>query len=125
MASLDEKVGQVLQMLTLQGQHVAAQMAEQQRIQQQQVEALREIVDGKNKKNALVDSTKLGKPEFLKGPGKDAIRKNWLDRCLFFKIWLCTREEHGEAMLQWAQDQQEKQIDADSMKEVVANHHPA
>ena len=83
----------------------------------QEVEALRTSLEAqgvaiqnsmRRRGDGVVDVGKVGKPDMLKGDSKAVFRRLWADWAYTFKTWFCSQFQHGEDILRWAQELNEK-----------------
>eukprot|EP00973_Karenia_brevis_P030013 4137809-Karenia_brevis.AAC.1 len=107
---------QAMQMTLAQTQQQAAQ------VQAETVGALQAVASQAARPQGgmgVVDVTKVGKPDHLKGAGKSELRKAWPDWSYIFKTWFNSQWKHADAILKWAQDQYDVQIDNAALEMVV------
>ena len=97
------------------------QQQAQHQMQVQQTQALQEVTRNR-REGGVVDVSKIGKPEHLKGPGKAALRSHWTDWSYTFRTWFSSQFQHGEDILKWASDQYDRQIDMQMITEATQTH---
>ena len=111
---MEQQLGQVLQALATQMEATQQMLQAMQQTQAQQTAALAEI-QTRRREPGVVDVSRVGKPDVLKGPGRQELRRQWADWSYTFRTWFCSQWPHGEEILKWASEQYDRQIDVQSL----------
>ena len=144
---MEARLGDILSALQQQGAQLNSQVANQAQAMQQQaayleqvrqqsdqqLRALREGIEAQNKalgealgrgrrQDGVVDVSRVGKPDALRGATKQELRKAWPDWSYTFRTSFCSQFEQGDEVLKWAQERYDQNITSKAVDEALQVH---
>ena len=111
---MEQQLASVLQQLTTanaQTQALITQQAQEtQRLREEtarQIEAQREaLIQALARPSGVVDVTKIGKPDVLKG-NRETVQNSWSNWHFTFITWFSSQFKKAKEILEWSKDQVE------------------
>ena len=117
-------MAQMFQQLVESNRQLAANLAHQQQVQQQQAESsqaeMRAVVaalgEMTTRNRGVVDVRQVGKPDNLKGT-RDQIISEWQTWAYTFTTWFASQFQNGDKALEWARDNGSTSIDTEALQQ--------
>ena len=98
---MEQQLPNLLQQMQLSHNAQQEQLNRLAQMQEHQANVLRDMTE---RRPGIVDVRQVGKPENLSGT-RDDILQMWPNWQFTFIIWFCLQLRNGEAILDWARDQ--------------------
>ena len=83
---------------SMEAQRVEAQQ-QMQVLNQGLQTAFTELAPARQRPEGVVDVSRVGKPEIIRGETRAAVRKLWPDWAYTFRTWFCSQFKNGDAIL--------------------------
>ena len=131
---MEQQLAQILQAVVAQNQQMQEQTAalarmvegnREQMTQLQQTQVLQTATMQdlmRRGREGVVDVTRVGKPDNLKGNTKTDLKRAWPDWSYTFKTWFCSQWRNGEAILKWASEMYDTQLDEEALRGAIQDH---